>query len=577
MKKFVIVMLSLFVGLVSLSAVWEGNGIVGKSSEFSEDGMFVKSSIFPKYTLVEIANLENGSKTKAIVLEGEEREGILLSFSPSVARALKASGDSVVRIRVDVASLVGEGESEEKDEAGDEDDVEKVLLYDSKPISKQKDEGAISFEPSFVEDDESIASPIAPIASVAKSDEKKEDGAEKKSLVGKDTKKVEKAKERPAPPKTVSTPPKRPIYLEEVSMRPPKEVLPPKEQKKEIEKKVDEPVSTVEKVKDVENSEEDDGKSEAYAVGEVEGIKIGEEILGAKESEIEKVGDAPLVMEPLAKEDEKIIKDVGTVSPIKEREGEVLIAHSPTVEEVGQIEKVEANEEEIVHPVEEVDVPSEEEVQKDEDESEISDVAEEIAKTDSPLVEEEEMEEADAEEEIVAEPVEIKKILLAEPVYLVATNESPILEEQKEGEIAEDVATIASSKDVVSEKNTEDEPVTKNLNQNLNAQSPKEEVKKDGVSPANEVKAYSDVVEVAEDSNLFAKMKSGYSYVQIAVFASLPSAKEVAEKYGKQYPIILEKKGDNKYALLIGPLNRGEVGAIKERFKSFGFPDAYLK
>lgn len=85
---------------------------------------------------------------------------------------------------------------------------------------------------------------------------------------------------------------------------------------------------------------------------------------------------------------------------------------------------------------------------------------------------------------------------------------------------------------------------------------------------------------VAEDEEGYLPLGraiKGYSYVQIAVFASLLSAKDVLIKYSGQYPIIVEKRGDKKYAVLVGPLQKDEVGAIKERFRAFGFSDAYSR
>ena len=59
MKKYIFILISLCISTFSAWSVWEGNGIAGATTDFQEDGMFVKSSLFPKYTLVEIVNLEN--------------------------------------------------------------------------------------------------------------------------------------------------------------------------------------------------------------------------------------------------------------------------------------------------------------------------------------------------------------------------------------------------------------------------------------------------------------------------------------------------------------------------------------
>ena len=90
MKKYIIILISLF-ACINLWCTWEGNGLAGAATDFTEDGMFVKSSLLPKYSLVEVTNLENDIKVRAIVLDGKDVPGILMSFSPSVAEALKVS------------------------------------------------------------------------------------------------------------------------------------------------------------------------------------------------------------------------------------------------------------------------------------------------------------------------------------------------------------------------------------------------------------------------------------------------------------------------------------------------------
>ena len=76
------------------------------------------------------------------------------------------------------------------------------------------------------------------------------------------------------------------------------------------------------------------------------------------------------------------------------------------------------------------------------------------------------------------------------------------------------------------------------------------------------------------------KTKKNASYVQVAVFTSALAVEEVLTKYSKQYPIIVEKRETSsgvRYIILVGPLKKDELGAIQERFKSFGFRDSFLK
>ena len=68
--------------------------------------------------------------------------------------------------------------------------------------------------------------------------------------------------------------------------------------------------------------------------------------------------------------------------------------------------------------------------------------------------------------------------------------------------------------------------------------------------------------------------------MQVGVYASALAVEDLLKKYSKQYPITVEKKEDStgvKYIVFVGPLKKDELGAIQERFKSFGFKDCFLK
>lgn len=68
-------------------------------------------------------------------------------------------------------------------------------------------------------------------------------------------------------------------------------------------------------------------------------------------------------------------------------------------------------------------------------------------------------------------------------------------------------------------------------------------------------------------------------YIQIAALQDSKTLEEVCGKYGDDYPIKLvelQDKGKNLVRVLVGPVNRDEYGAVLERFKSFGFKDAFV-
>lgn len=71
------------------------------------------------------------------------------------------------------------------------------------------------------------------------------------------------------------------------------------------------------------------------------------------------------------------------------------------------------------------------------------------------------------------------------------------------------------------------------------------------------------------------ELRRRYYYVQIASFSSYERAVELCKKYPK-YPLQIAKSG-KYFRVVIGPLTIDECGAVLEKFKSFGFKDAFSK
>ena len=65
-------------------------------------------------------------------------------------------------------------------------------------------------------------------------------------------------------------------------------------------------------------------------------------------------------------------------------------------------------------------------------------------------------------------------------------------------------------------------------------------------------------------------------YVQIAVYKSAENVDQIASRYADRYPITVVQQG-SKSPVLVGPLTVDEYGVVLERFKSYGFKDAFVK
>ena len=494
MKKYIILLISLFIGLASLWAVWEGNGIASSLSEFQEDGMFVKSALFPKYTLIEILNLEQDTKVRAIVLEGEEKEGILMSFSPSVADALKVKIGDVVRIRVESPSLVQEDrekaiediasapieevqaekkedilldkkdevppkkidvEEVEKKESAPIHDENEVLLYDFKPISKRtektkKENDGISFEPAFIEDDVSLNLNIPNFQKEEEAPSKKED-----ERIIAPIKTVQKeAKKASTPlsatsPKTVTIPEKRPTYLEEVSMRPPKEVAIPKAKPVENEQKKDEKQIAVAPVLSIREIKEKRSEKDAEKIEPVKDVIL-----------IEKKVEEKQIPSPIVQEISSIKKD--------EHDDVVEYKEVPTIDKIE--EKTVTTDEPKMEEKEVMNVPSIVEPSKEEGEREDIKVAE---------INEIKKEEVVVEDENIIEPVkEIASpentqnlqdnVNIAEVPIVQAVKEAPpeveenkVVEEEKTEEKEEEIVEDTEDVDETGEEGNTDKVIIK--------------------------------------------------------------------------------------------------------------------
>ncbi|MCQ2591103.1 MAG: hypothetical protein MJ179_11815, partial [Treponema sp.] len=72
-------------------------------------------------------------------------------------------------------------------------------------------------------------------------------------------------------------------------------------------------------------------------------------------------------------------------------------------------------------------------------------------------------------------------------------------------------------------------------------------------------------------------LKKGSYYIQISVLKSDEGILEITNKYGKKYPIAIVPNTDGSKKVMIGPLSVDEYGIVLERFKSYGYKDAFLR
>lgn len=75
-----------------------------------------------------------------------------------------------------------------------------------------------------------------------------------------------------------------------------------------------------------------------------------------------------------------------------------------------------------------------------------------------------------------------------------------------------------------------------------------------------------------------ASLEKSKWYIQIAVLADFSNISNLVEKYGEDYPLVLVPASNGKgYRILVGPLSVDEYGTVLNRFRRYGFKDAFLR
>ena len=298
---------------------------------------------------------------------------------------------------------------------------------------------------------------------------------------------------------------------------------------------------------------------------------------------------------------------------------------SPEDEELAE-EAYEEPEEEAIEE-EAIDEEPEEEVAEDTEEEALSEepLEEEALEEESPEEEAFEDEEPGELEEKEAEPVEENPAEEAEeepaeefaedaPVEEAEESSEEAFEEEKPEALEDEIAAEAFEEDELDEL-PEETPAEEEFTEDsdteeyeaivlvpVDANPPESETDEvedlvteelDSLEPVEEVIAAAEPVEEekpAENQKAevtsyekyivpsLKALESGKYYIQIAVYGSDENILDIIEKYGTNYPItIVPMAGGLRKQILIGPVTMDEYAVVLERFKSYGFKDAFLR
>lgn len=335
-----------------------------------------------------------------------------------------------------------------------------------------------------------------------------------------------------------------------------------------------------------ENESEDAETEETEETPDSEFIEEAEEEAVAEEEEAETEEDLeeeyeeePLVDLPVETEETTDEETEEAVEAEEETEGEAEELDTEIEEEIGLPFDEEAEEEYIVPlPLAPVEESVEEEVPElpYEEESEDDDTIDAIIEA--------ELEDYEAENYDESEETEEYEAIVLVPVDAVP----PVteIEETDENEVSVEETTSVEEAPAVEIDEVEDvESVEDDVDENapiiiepVASTEPAPVVVEPVKETAKESVGKSEMSYEKYMVGGLGDLQSGKYYIQLAALTSDENIMEIVNKYSKNYPItIVPMAGGVRKQVMVGPLSMDEYAVVLERFKSYGYKDAFLR
>lgn len=301
--------------------------------------------------------------------------------------------------------------------------------------------------------------------------------------------------------------------------------------------------------------------AEVEKADEITGEKVVAEVEKADETTGEKDVVVITPTEEAAEEDSLPEEAVAAAPEAEEKSAEEVVEELVEEEEVIAEEYVEADDlYDFDDKTEKVAAPFDEALNEDYDAVKPAEDA--VAAVEKAEESEAEKTSETLEEEVIAETFDESKVAAEEDAVVAETEKTS---DTDEDESYEPIVLVPASANppVAEEKNVEDAETAASV----------EETAQPVVSTASDSFNFDKYI-VSSLSDL----EKGKYYVQIAMLGSEDNIRSTIKKYGKQYPITLVPLASGKgYQFLIGSLNMDEYGTVLNRFKSYGYKDAFLR
>ena len=548
-KKTIMIASMVILSAALMWAVWEGNAAAGSSEDFPS-GLFASSDLFPKYTLIEITNLENNIISRAVIIKSEGAQGLLVQLSPDLAKALAIQEGNTVRVRVSIPPLVAE------------EGADPVLLGKLEP-KKAAPTTATPAQPTDAEPAQPEPVPEEPAAPIAEVAEPAQ---------------PEPVPEEPSAPIAEVAEPAQPEPVPEEPAAPIAEVAEPAQP----EPVPEEPSASIAEVAEPAQPEPVPEEPMAPIVEVTEPVKPEPEILPAPAA-VPEVTE-PVYFSTVSESSAEAKKPVPNAPAMQEPPQERLESSDEYTKQVPQVAEIATPETQqesntLLSQVPEVSTPIE-------PEPVVAETSEETAEPREEPTDEPEIVAAEPHEEQPEEPVVEPELPAVEPNEK-QTEETRELQDEPEVVIAEETLAEKGQDD-----NTAEDDLITEKHIMLVPSEPREPVKeyipvpKEPEKPALSIApvvtppAEPVVAQAAEESYTANVLTKGATYVQIGWFKDILNVESFVQRYGKQYPIAVEKSSTTSevfYKVYIGPLKKDEQGAALETFQKLGFKDAFLK
>ena len=602
-KNFAVIAALFFCGALftSFSPSLDGRAVVADDGVLPK-GIFAKTVGYLPGDSISVTNLTNKSTVEILVIGAiDPSEGVAILLSPEAAGLLgvEKGSNSVVKItkrsgQLDEAvagtAIIGEGANVEEnrepaEESAEDDTDESVVTEADESVEVEDNSGDVIAETEKAE--ESVEAEEIPAEDAGVSEENADVAEEKTEIPEENADVAEEKIEIPEENADVAEE-KIEIPEENADISEPIADDISEPENEEVEEKLNEEVVSEEAVSENNIGEEkideeriDEEKIDEESADEEKISEPSADVLADSEEDNERVDDY-LVQETPEDISEKV--DGGELSDIEENEP------NPS-ENQDDSEKIAESvpESKYEEPIASEKIDEDEPGALDNDK-------------DDKIIAEDKIESQEAAEEMIPAPFEEDSVATETPekVYADSLSENiapePLKDDTELSEIetpAEEAVTETAAPEIVEkpeENYTEEYDPIVLVPTNPN---PPEEVKIDADTEIAEyteneknVVAESDKSVKANDMYDFAEntvaslkeLESGKYYVQIAVLKDSANIKSIFDKYYGKYPITLVPlAGGAARQVLIGPLSVDEYGTVMNRFKSYGYKDAFLR